>query len=92
MVGFFEYFGPCGVNGACLFVMHLIGCHQAQSGVVMILIIPGKEASAERLCIGAGRRIKLAKVDGFLMSFDTLPIEATPIIKEDDHELVAQLG
>ena len=40
-----------GVNGICLTVMDLIWRHQADAGMVMLLIVPVEEAAAERLSI-----------------------------------------
>ena len=37
----------CGVNGIGLAVMHLVGCHETDTGVVMVLIVPIKKAAAE---------------------------------------------
>ena len=36
-----------GMNGIGLAVMHLIRCHQADPGMVMVLVVPGEEAAAE---------------------------------------------
>ena len=36
-----------GVDGVCLSVMELIGCHQADAGVVVVLIVSGEEVAAE---------------------------------------------
>src|ERR1039458_10320704 len=41
----------CGVDGVGLTVMHLIGRHQADACMVMLLIVPIEEAAAERLGI-----------------------------------------
>jgi hypothetical protein len=40
-----------GMDGWSLPVVHLIWGHQADTGVVMMLIIPQEEGSAEPLCI-----------------------------------------
>ena len=39
------------VDSVGLTVMDLIGCHQADAGMVMLLIVPIEEAAAERLGI-----------------------------------------
>ena len=36
-----------GMNGVGLAVMHLVGGHQADADVMVILVIPGEEAAAE---------------------------------------------
>ena len=36
-----------GVNGIGLAIMHLVGRHQADSGMVMVLVVPVEEAAAE---------------------------------------------
>lgn len=36
-----------GVDGVCLAVMDLIGCHQANAGMMVVLIVPGEEVAAE---------------------------------------------
>jgi hypothetical protein len=41
----------CGLDCVGLTVMHLVGRHQADAGMVMILIVPIEESSAERLDI-----------------------------------------
>ena len=38
-----------GVDGISLTIVHLVGRHQADAGVVMVLIVPIEEAAAERL-------------------------------------------
>ena len=40
-----------GLNGFSLAVVDLIRCHQAETGMVVVLIIPGEEAAAEVLGI-----------------------------------------
>ena len=35
------------MDGFGLAVMDLIGCHQAETGMVMVLIVPGEEAAAD---------------------------------------------
>jgi hypothetical protein len=40
-----------GVDCVSLTVMHLVGGHQANAGMVVILIVPIEEAAAERLGI-----------------------------------------
>src|SRR5208283_3501356 len=40
-----------GVDCVSLTVMYLIGRHQADASVVMLLIVPVEETAAERLCI-----------------------------------------
>ena len=37
----------CGVNGVGLAVMHVVRRHQADPGVVMVLVVPVEEAAAE---------------------------------------------
>ena len=39
-----------GVDGVGLAVMHLVGCHQAETDMVMRLVIPCEEHAAE--CFG----------------------------------------
>src|SRR5450432_1138929 len=41
----------CCVNGIGLAVMHLVRCHQTNSGMMVVLVVPVKEASAEDLSI-----------------------------------------
>ena len=36
-----------GVNGVGLAVMHLVGCHQAETSMVMRLVVPCEECAAE---------------------------------------------
>ncbi len=39
-----------GVDGVCLAVMDLIGCYQADAGMMVVLIVPGQKASID--CLG----------------------------------------
>jgi hypothetical protein len=36
-----------GLDSFGLAVMDLIGCHQAEAGMVVVLIVPGEEAAAD---------------------------------------------
>ena len=44
-----EGFPSCRINRIGLAVMHLIGGHQPDAGVMMLLIVPIEEGAAERL-------------------------------------------
>jgi hypothetical protein len=41
-----------GVDGFGLAVMDLIGRHQAETGMMVVLIVPGEEAATEVLGVG----------------------------------------
>ena len=39
------------MDGIGLTVMHLVWGHEADAGVVVVLVVPGEEAAAEGLCV-----------------------------------------